>query len=589
MCGEYMSSSGEDAELSMMVHAFITMQWNLLQRANTIDSLVTNGIDVDGDHLVVNIAKMKNDQTGERAYPRALHANTTTPAICPILALAIYFFSTNNEHNCSKKQIFHNGSNRFCDWLSRIMKIAKSELHLENVDIGSHSVRKGGVTYSSNKLDGPKSHCVWHRAGWLINGTIDVYLLDGGGGDQETSRILSLIFDHGSISFAQLPPHFSLEVVNHERINLPSGETIYFSDIISGWTSLPESFKKCMPMLLARLVHAEDFLREKLPPYSKLFQSTIWNLGIISDLRPLVVTGLFEDRSNNMTCTGVPFRYYEMNDKRQQREEVRSLSIFVKDGEFADQVVSKCMGRLVINGAVPLTEADIRKAMSEENSKLLNEFSRTAQDAKAGGSGFGMSVPSHNMYYYNDSFHPVPEGFFANSTSIELVKLWDLWWSEKVVNYPVGNSFYTIPGFRVIKSGDITSKRRPEWSRVKRSIQLLVEKGLIEKNEISAYAHPDQHPDIIKSDLAGRQALYKTAYKNILGREPDTTKSVTYVSFYDSYNKTERSKDGSAKKRKRGKVNGAADNVNIITDNTGAEEETTVPSKKSNSNQLDSN
>lgn len=136
---------------------------------------------------------------------------------------------------------------------------------------------------------------------------------------------------------------------------------------------------------------------------------------------------------------------------------------------------------------------------------------------------------------------------------------------------------------------DITSKRRPEWSRVKRSIELLVEKGLVEKSEIPPYAQPDQHPEIIKLDLAGRQALYKTAYKNILGCEPDTTKSVTYVSFYDSYNKTERSKDGSVKRRRRGKVNSTVDNVNIIgTDNIGAEEEITVPSKKSNSNQLDS-
>ena len=79
MTGKHMSPSGADNELSLMVHSFMTLQWNLIQRARTISDLCYDGFEVDNDHFVIMIDKLKNDTTGERQYPRSIHANITNP------------------------------------------------------------------------------------------------------------------------------------------------------------------------------------------------------------------------------------------------------------------------------------------------------------------------------------------------------------------------------------------------------------------------------------------------------------------------------------------------------------------------------
>jgi hypothetical protein len=278
MTGKHMSPSGADNELSLMVHSFMTLQWNLIQRARTISDICYDGFEVDNDHFTIMIDKIKNDTTGERQYPRCIHANITNPEVCPVLALALYFFSVNSVHNDVDKldrRIFRNGSPRFSEWLGKMMKNGAVAFDVDVEDdlksgdkrsIGSHSLRKGANTHVESLTDGPNSSAVQKRAGWSM-GVVDAYLLCGGGQDHYTSRCLSLLFDQNRKSFAQLMPHFHSSIVNETHINIPDGMSYNWRDVISGWDQLNSGFRKCIPYLLARVCHAslDSYLSNKLP------------------------------------------------------------------------------------------------------------------------------------------------------------------------------------------------------------------------------------------------------------------------------------------------------------------------------------
>ena len=179
--GKHMAPSGADDELCLMAHSFLTLQWNLIQRAQTIGDLCYEGFEVNGDHFVVMIDKMKNDTTGDRQYPRAIHANITTPEVCPILALALYFFSTFTIFNVgsSNHRIYRNGSARFSEWLCRILEQSENSFDADIEDTitegqkrqtGSHSVRKGAYTFLQTILEGPQGGPTQQRAGWVSGG-----------------------------------------------------------------------------------------------------------------------------------------------------------------------------------------------------------------------------------------------------------------------------------------------------------------------------------------------------------------------------------------------------------------------------------
>jgi hypothetical protein len=82
---------------------FVSLCWNLIQRSETVGNINLEHISWTDDHLNICTPKTKNNQTGERAedldVDKHVYANPKCPFMCPILILAVYFFSTERQGN----------------------------------------------------------------------------------------------------------------------------------------------------------------------------------------------------------------------------------------------------------------------------------------------------------------------------------------------------------------------------------------------------------------------------------------------------------------------------------------------------------
>ncbi|EKX35032.1 hypothetical protein GUITHDRAFT_49183, partial [Guillardia theta CCMP2712] len=116
-------------------------------------------LDFANDAFQFYINHQNNDQAGERARdPKHVYANTCNPAICPILALGIYWLMFPPNHPTSGGRLFP-GSNqyeRFKKLFSqRLLRDSEVLEALENNalhvgDLGTHSIRKGSATYTAS-------------------------------------------------------------------------------------------------------------------------------------------------------------------------------------------------------------------------------------------------------------------------------------------------------------------------------------------------------------------------------------------------------------------------------------------------------
>jgi hypothetical protein len=75
-----------------MTHLTLVLSWNLLCRVSNSVTIRESHLRWINDALGVYYPKMKNDQDGARTHDyRHVYANPLNPAICPILALALYW------------------------------------------------------------------------------------------------------------------------------------------------------------------------------------------------------------------------------------------------------------------------------------------------------------------------------------------------------------------------------------------------------------------------------------------------------------------------------------------------------------------
>ena len=132
-------------------------------RCNNTARIKFNDIDWSQsfDSFSILFSQTKTDQLGEEAkYPRHIYANPVNPLVCPVLGLAIYFTSCFNAQVRMDNYIFPGESQdaRFAVILQRIVNEnwnQISQIGYQRGDIGTHSIRKGAVSYVSSLPGGP--------------------------------------------------------------------------------------------------------------------------------------------------------------------------------------------------------------------------------------------------------------------------------------------------------------------------------------------------------------------------------------------------------------------------------------------------
>ena len=125
---------------------------------------------------------MKMDQTGdETKFSCHLYSNPCCPLTCPVFVLPFYVSCCCNLPQNGQSQLFL-GQDQYqqcSEMLSRLIwdhEAEVSELGVNPKMIGTHSIRKGAVTYMSSLPGGPLISSVCIHAGWTMGTVKDVYM-----------------------------------------------------------------------------------------------------------------------------------------------------------------------------------------------------------------------------------------------------------------------------------------------------------------------------------------------------------------------------------------------------------------------------
>ena len=138
-------------------------------------------------------------QTGDEAkYSPHLYSNPCCPLICPVLALAFYFSCCCNLPQNGLSRLFpgHDQYQWFSEMLSCLIQDHEAEVSERVVNpkmIGTHSIRKGAVTYMLSLPGGPSISSVCTHAAWIMGIVKDVYMWYFSSGDQFVGHCLAML------------------------------------------------------------------------------------------------------------------------------------------------------------------------------------------------------------------------------------------------------------------------------------------------------------------------------------------------------------------------------------------------------------
>ncbi len=185
----------------LFAHCFLVLTWNLACRSQNTSLIQIKHIvwACCFDSFQVYFQHSKTDQLGEEAkYPRHIYANPFSPSICPVLALTLYFSACFNCPINSESYLFpgKDQEHRFSRLLTRLLNDHAQDIQnfgYARNEIGTHSIRKGAVSYLSATPGGPQAASVCVRAGWTMGKVRDIYMRYVESGDQFVGRCLAVL------------------------------------------------------------------------------------------------------------------------------------------------------------------------------------------------------------------------------------------------------------------------------------------------------------------------------------------------------------------------------------------------------------
>ena len=370
---------------------FLVVMWSLMSRSDSVDNLTLHHIEWADDCLLIEEQGSKCDQTGERKFKKHVYANPYEPSICPVLTIAVNLF-IRPAGGTMQLFIGTDSKGRFCSLLHTVLGILdavqKSMLGCLVADIGAHSTRKGGATYTLGQVGGPNAPTVFLRMNHTMGNVRDRYIYQCDGGDQLCGRMVAgLPFD--SVQFAVLPPHFNTAT------NALLTEA-YWTSILPDYAAYPTGLQSALPYLLASLLYHEDFLRETLPAGHLLFNMPVFaHNPLLQDLSDNILLAVGRCQDTQMAATGIPPHLaiaQQVHDVMEQLREVRAENQGLKEKvEKMEVVLLQSLPRAVgdyirsnfqVEGdAVNLRDLDIRDG--EMRTFIMGEIGKVLQSNQA--------------------------------------------------------------------------------------------------------------------------------------------------------------------------------------------------------------
>jgi hypothetical protein len=188
------------------------------------------------DALTAYLCKSKCDQAGINAFHKKLYFNDSKPEVCPVTALAVLFFSRDEESaRCEfvfpRSDTRRNG-NRY---LSKIIASKYSTatdtaiFGCDPLGIAWHHFKRGAFTFLAGLTDGCSYVATKMRADQKVADVSRVYTFFGQGQDGVIGRLLSLL-PYGEPEFIGCAP-------------VLAGVHVPLNEVVSDWETLDERFK----------------------------------------------------------------------------------------------------------------------------------------------------------------------------------------------------------------------------------------------------------------------------------------------------------------------------------------------------------
>ncbi|ETP24222.1 hypothetical protein F441_02737 [Phytophthora nicotianae CJ01A1] len=400
-------------------------------------------IEWSGDALCVYFAHQKNDQEGRRPRdPRHIYANPLRPAICPVLALAI-FWATSSFDGSDRLFPGSNQYDRFRKCLQRLLDrdCVAEELHRRGVDRDehdTHSMRKGAATYcASGSTACPSSTAVHLRAGWSLGGVQNTYLRYESAGDMHVGQTVSGL-PPDSHEFAVLPLHFEERDATIENA------------IDCVFPGMPANLTYIGEFCLTSLVYHEPYLRLNIPKSHPLFESPLFQYPtLLSDL--LAKLRGIKDRSGRLHATGVP-PHVAILGKMKGLLEATLQTVEHIDAARAStvkEIMSELEKRAIGAGTVTFEGLDLALKRCLDTvgvMDLVNKLNTTpVQTTCQLVEGETPVIPS---FFWGGRFRRVPQEFQLPDCSV--ATLWVMW--------QCGNATKKIPPLRMLDGLDMPNR-----------------------------------------------------------------------------------------------------------------------------------
>lgn len=437
----------------IFAHCYLVLTWNLACRCNNTARIKFSDISWSQsfDAFSIHFSQSKTDQLGEEAkYPRHLYANPVAPLVCPVLAVAMYLTSCFDNNDIPANLFFPGATQdaRFAHLVQRAVDEKWehiSQMGYRRGEIGTHSIRKGAVSYMSSLPGGPPVASICNRAGWTMGKVKDIYMRYVTSGDQFVGRCLSLS-PILSTEFASSPPYFEDNEV--EWVDTLRRQQFKMIALVDGLERLTR-------MCLASIIYHSDWLVNILGiNHTFLVASVVHRNEIVENYRANVkVTYPWNDSINHYS--GIPPHVAVLQDlsimKNAQQELLRDQQQMV--GTFVAQT-RHLLEEMGHDGGRMADRQYMRNMLDEFQNNFNYRFDRIMQlvpnqeHEQAMGPAAIDRVEDGTVYtlhFYLGSYKRVPCDWRFPRCSVSVV--WRQWW--------IGDTVRNVPPLRYLQISDV--------------------------------------------------------------------------------------------------------------------------------------
>jgi hypothetical protein len=304
-------------------------------------------------------------------------------------------------------------------------------------DLGTHSHRKGSVSYLLAIIDGPNPCAVYIRANWSLGNTQDRYVLGGAGEDELCGRLLAFLnmFEE---SFASLPPRFDKEGLQRLR-------RIGYDNLVTGYSNYSSGYRRCIPYFIALVLHQLPTLKQWWPASSPVWAAKVFTTLSNEDilfLRSHILLGNWKCEESGMTATGVPMCVKQLEEIRLLRGEIFAMKDELREEFKAKisavpaEVDSMLRANYTITGVQSVTLGDVQLMMDSQLTQmkvLLGAFTKEIEVAKKQRTEV-MEMPESQFHSWpgDDIRHYVPHQYVF--PVCDVTKLFRFWYTGDAIH-----------------------------------------------------------------------------------------------------------------------------------------------------------